>query len=229
MYRLLILEDMEGTLKQLRAHIMKEIPNSVIDVASTVADSHTLLKTAADKSSPYDAAILDFWVPVELGDDPQADDSICRDVTLAMPETLVIHITAYPEKPEVDKHMEDFHGSLRGIRGCVIDKARTGWVSEVLKTLKEFLYGTAIRERMEAIFGTGTEARHRPDSPRVRSSRGPGGGIHELHSLFRDISTHWKDLDESLQSEIQATFHVNPDSDPVYVGFIGDVSKLGGE
>jgi CheY-like chemotaxis protein len=218
MFRILIIEDIEGTLNQLQELLSEVFPGAQIDTAPAVKEAHELIKEGWDEAQPYQAIILDFKLPAEVGENPEVDESVCKVIKNLTPPPLVAHITAYPQDKLVADHINAFHTKQISPSALALSKLDKDWANQLLESLRAHLYGKRIEEKMEAMFGKEDVAVFHA---RTRAGReepvGERSRTHELANLCREISAHWGDIDERLRLRIQRKFLIDDDARPVRV------------
>jgi CheY-like chemotaxis protein len=218
MSRLLLVEDVEGTLDQLYKLLTEVFADFAhIDPARSVAEGLQLIERAARERLPYDVAILDFKLPRESGHHPEIDESLCRAIQEQMRHTLVIHITAFPQDPLVLSHLERWHNAPTEPRASCVSKLNGGWARELIETLQSYLYGSRIQEQLEELLGVGASGAALPARATTRT-RGDRSLTHSLARLCRDISAYWPYLDAFLKKRINTYFVVDADQHPIRVG-----------
>lgn len=231
MFRLLIVEDVKGTLKQLALFISEALkepdgkPCVVIHTAEAVEDAEQLILGAAEKNQPYHAAILDFKLPRRVGLNPELpdiDQSLCLLIRQKMRSTLIAHITAYMGDEVVREHLRLVHQEQINPKALVFSKADSEYALKLVERLRAFLYGMRIEEQIALVFGEmqelgfatkgGTErSRSRARAKRSRS-RAQRSLTHDIAALRRDITAHWHYLDEQLQDRIRIFFWTDNES-----------------
>ncbi len=216
MFRILIVEDIRRTIDELSALLGEAFHDSQIDKAETVNGAKAMIETAFSARRNYDAVILDFKLPLEKGENPEDDESICRLLRQRMPAALVAHITAHPSDDAVKKHMRSVHAEQVGYTAIDHSKLNVDWPSTLLRRLKEFLYGTRIEKQMNALFGFGAT---RAIAGRSRV-RGNGGVTHELAALTYDIVRFWPELNDKTQKRVHEVFEVEVEGGSVKVGLL---------
>jgi DNA-binding LytR/AlgR family response regulator len=218
MFHILIVEDIEPILEELRLCFAREFPDSTIDCARTVNEGLRLIDSAREKGWPYHAAVLDFMLPKDVGEEEEVAESLCCEIRDMQHDTLVIHITSYIHRAGIAKHPRRLHQERSDPRALMIDKSEISWVAELLKNLKSYLYGNHIEARMDQLFRPSKDAHSISGFfPARRSSPDKGSLTIELAILCCEIASHWKDLDHKLQNRIKATFDVDTAKDPVRI------------
>lgn len=205
MFRILVVEDNRGTLEQLHELLSEEFPTGSIEIAEDVESGIKRFREAA-QTGGFDAVVLDFKLPVTTGENPEVDSTICHEIVRILPDTLVIHITAYPDDAAIEKHLKEAHLKLREIGPKVVflSKLELDWSLQLVKRLRSFLYGRRIEQQFDQLFSFAppgeTTSRFRP--------RYSGGVTHPVAALSRDIIAHWDELDESLRLKLQRYMNV---------------------
>jgi CheY-like chemotaxis protein len=211
MFRILIVEDVLHTLEELCSVLQEEFPTALVEMASTVEEGSKKIAIAASSNQPFDFAILDFNLPARKGENPEINESLCREIKSKMPETLVMHITAFHEDPAVIKHIALHHARPNTPRAEIINKTdntgKTGsWVDKLLSEIKTNL----IDRQLVNLFG------RQADMNDFRADKKHGGSLtHKLATLGRDITAYWHDLDDPIKTKIQEYFDVSANTAPV--------------
>lgn len=210
MFRVLIVEDDEKTSEQLARAVKEQIDDVKPDVAMNVPEAQKLIDEAYREKQPYHAVILDLMLPAESGAGATLNQTLCESVSRKMPSTLVAHITAHADDPDVKRHLEVVHDRQVDRSFRLVKEA--DYADELIQKLKPFLYGLRIEERMNKLFGIGGGASLyslRPrEALRPRASRRERSMTHELAALTRDISAYWSDLDPGMKLRIKELFNV---------------------
>lgn len=221
MFRLLIIEDMKGTLTQLELLLAETFVESLIDKAETVRQARALIEQAYQAQRPYHAVILDFMLPRDIGENPEADESVCELLRQKMSQALIAHITSYPEDTKVQEHLRRAHVEEFGHMAFAHSKVRARWAIELIQKLKAYLHGKRILGRTRLLFSKAGVSSNTDFAWSHRSHiRAAGGATHEIADLSRDIAAHWRDLDEQAQDEIKQVFRVDEAEDIVRVGLL---------
>lgn len=203
MFRILLVEDILNTLEQLRELLQEVFPNLLIETASTVAEGQNKIKS----SQTFDIAILDFKLPVEKGLTPEIDKSLCQEIKSRMPQTLVIHITAFHEDDAVNKHIARYHAGKNDPSAELIQKG-DDWPEKLISKIKAYL----IEQQLYNLFEKQAEA-----AGARKVSRGSGSFTHMLAALSRDIVAYWSDLDDPTKAKIREYFETAEDKQQVRV------------
>lgn len=207
MFRVLLVEDILNTLEELHALLQEVFPNALIETASTVEEGQDKIRTAAAGNQSFDIAILDFKLPAHKGLNPEIDESLCKEIKFRMPETLVIHITAFHEDPAVAKHIARHHTGINAPRAELIQK-NAHWPEKLLGEIKAYLIG----RQLDSLFGRQTDA-----AEARKTISGSGSLTHSLAALSRDIAAYWRDLDDATKARIQEYFETTEDKQQVRV------------
>ena len=124
-----------------------------------------------------------------------------------MPETLVIHITAFHEDPAVTKHITKHHTGINAPRVELIQK-NAYWPEKLLSEIKAYLIG----RQLDSLFERQTEA-----TEARKATRSSGSLTHALAALSRDIAAYWYDLDDATKDRIREYFETTEDKSQVRV------------
>ena len=214
MFRILIIEDIENTLREIKEAILlafakEEVPAPRIDTATSVAEGEQFIREAYDQKKQYHAVILDFYLPEEEGYDAmKMNESLCLLLRDLMPNTLVAHITAYPDYGPVKDHLREVHHEQIDPRAFALSKLKNDYGDDLIRKLKAFLFGMRIEEQIESIFGQDAELSFSARG-RMRNRPKTGGSLtHSIAALSRDIESYWYALDHQLQERIRRIFRV---------------------
>jgi hypothetical protein len=227
MFRILIVEDIQGTLKEWVSTITEAFtePNGDVSVSIHTAASVSEAKQAIEahyKKRPYHAVILDANLPPEPGHPPRIDESLCELVRTVMKSTLVVHITMFEDDPIVKEHLRLFHKEQVDPRSFALSKSAQASI-QLVKRLRGFLYSMRVEEQMNSIFGQQKElsfaARGRSRAVPQRSHIERDSTL-DIAALRRDIVAHWSDLDDLLKERIQRVFRVDHESVPVRISLV---------
>lgn len=227
MFNILIADDDEPTRQQLEKYLADILPGVAIETAGAVDPAIQCVEMAYSRGAPFDAAILDFKLPIDQGGNPEPDHTICDRIHELMPETFVVHITAFGDDPEVLKHILESHRSRYDPWGDYVPKNKSDYAQRLGTILKNWLYGKPIEDAMDMLFGRVAERAAFPSAP--MDMRRGGSLTHELAALTRNIESHWNDLDDRLKKRIAQVFHVNEDVTPIRVSVLRDVRSSRGE
>ena len=230
MFRILIVEDIRDTLKQLNLFISEALKepdgeqNFVIHTAEAVDDARRLILEAKGRGQPYHAVVLDFKLPKQMGHNPElpdTDESLCLLIRQQSRDTLVAHITAYRADEVVSRHVRLVHEEQLDPWALVFSKADSDYALKLVERLRAFLYGRRIEKQITYVFGEPQEARELAFAARGRDEPVRAQGVrsltHDIAALRRDIVTHWHYLDERIQELVRQYFRVDAESHPVRV------------
>jgi CheY-like chemotaxis protein len=207
MFRILIVEDMLNALEELQGALQEVFPNALVETAATVAEGQDKIRAAAANNQSFNIAILDFKLPTDKGLNPEIDESLCQEIKSRMPETLVIHITAFHEDPAVTNHIARHHTGKNAPRAELIQK-NAYWSEKLLSEIKTYLIG----QQLDSLFERQTDA-----AEARQAIRGSGSLTHSLAALSRDITAYWYDLDDATKARIQEYFETTEDKQQVRV------------
>lgn len=211
MFRFLIVDDAPHALEQLEALVAESFPECHVDTAAAVDSALECIESVAARKQCYDAAVLDFKLPQTAGGFPEITESICVKIRDTMSNTLVAHISAYPDDPRVHQHYSSVGVNPNDPRVPLISKLDLDWPNQLLVRMKSYLFGTRIEAHLDSLFGRSEPAARGPMGRRIGGGRARRGGCltHELAALSRDIEGHWDDIDDLLKQRIQQIFYVN--------------------
>jgi len=205
MFRILIVEDIRPTLDQLEKLLQEMIPATEVDGAETVDEARQMLVFRDREGETYDAAIVDFKLPMAPGENPEFDTTICDMVSERMPDALIVHITAYEDQKIVADHIRERHVRRPNLSMC-LTKMEVGWPDQLVGRLRSFLYSRAIRQELDDLFGT---------SDWANGQRGPAAGkarrkptAHDLPDMMVRIAQCWDVLETPLQDDVKRVFNV---------------------
>jgi len=223
MFRILIVEDIIGVLRQLAEFLSEALSESEterpkVDTAETVREAKNLIETAYFNRRPYHAVLLDFNLPMDRGHHPEIDESLCLAVRDLMPTALVVHISAFIKDEQIERHMEKLHIETID-RSFTLSKLNVNYPLQLVGKLKAFLYGARIEGQIDSLFGwaSGSEAEGRKAESSLRDRRVT---THQLAALSRDIVSHWKDLDGPVRERVQKLFDVDGSADPIRISLL---------
>jgi response regulator RpfG family c-di-GMP phosphodiesterase len=209
MFHILLVEDILNTLEMLRELLKEEFPNALIETAQTVYEGRDKIRSAILKNRPFSIAILDFKVPEDQGHNPEVDEKLCKEISSRMPETLVIHITAFDDDPVVIKHIARYHTGVNAPRVGRLIQKNADWSKKLLGEIKSYL----VERQMNELFGPKAMVPAR----NLESGQIGGGLTQPLAALIRDIVTYWDALDDETKERVRGRFSVNDEQMPVRV------------
>ena len=209
--RILIVEDAEETLNQLRQFVQESIPGLDIVVAKTIDEALCQLASAKHMGIRFDVAVIDFMLPAAKGEQPEMDTRIRQELRTSMQDGLLVHITAYVHDTNVKEHMlKNDLGSATGPRSVLISKNHADWGNHVVTQIKRFLYGRRIRSQFYQLFGDRFDRTSSFDMKRYTTRPASRRSVtHELAKLKQAIMEHWDCLDDELQHQITEVFEVD--------------------
>ena len=220
MFRFLVVEDIEDTLKEIKALLSEEFDDSSIDTAGSVAEGSQYLAISFKEGRSYDATLLDFKLPSSLGENPEIDYSLCEEVRKNHRHTLVIHMTSYDQDPAILNHLAESHSEPTSPWPVLVSK-KGNWPSVLRKRLRTFLFTREIAMQMDEVFGYPPAADGFGRTVALRRPTARESGVtHRLAVLTQNIEKYWPDLSETLKERIRATFVVNTAGDEVRVSLL---------
>jgi len=223
MYRFLIVDDQEDTLKQLALLLGEEFEGAVVDTAGTVAEGQRLLAVSVESRTPYHAVLLDFMLPQDKGLHPEMDQSLCEAFRRQSPRTLIIHITAHGEDTAVLAHLAASHSEPAGPWPLWVSTSDEtyNYAEELLRKLKASLFSMEIASQLDELFNYPPQFEEAGRAVGLRRPVAREGGVtHRLAVLMQKIEQYWPDLSESLRARIRTIFVVEATGDEVRVGLL---------
>ena len=218
--KILVVEDNHQINEDLTLQIEKKITGVVVDQAFTINEANDKIDRMKRNKESYFAAILDFKLPKDKGYDPDFDFTICKVLRHRMKQTIIIHITAFPEDPAILSHINEKHTSPRKAPGKMLPKKNQGWRNKLIRELKVHYYGVPIQKKMNLLFPeTNPENEH--DAVSYRVSNGLTSCMtYQISELIGEITENWKHLDSYFKGEIRCHFQVDETNDPVRVSLL---------
>src|SRR5437870_5149605 len=106
--RILVVEDKLPTANAVRLEFQTHFPGAEIELARTVEAALLKLDESCSTGNLYAAAVLDFRLPARtIGDVPENDFSISRQFNALSRETILVHMTAFPDDPEIKRFLRN--------------------------------------------------------------------------------------------------------------------------
>jgi len=223
MYNFLIVEDNPSTLDSLKRRLTKEFPGSRIDAGETINGGLKLIDETCISRRFYNAIILDFRLPKDIGLKDEVDESLCLMASQKMPETVVAHITAYPDDPDINKHLQEHHMAFKNASGIIIHKKGSEWPGKLIFKLNAYFYGNPIKEQMNNLFGNVSRSSMPTDyrsRTKYTSDISRGSITTELNMLTMDIIEYWQYLDDKLKNRIKMHFTIDDSKTPLDINLI---------
>lgn len=218
MFSILIVEDVDNTLEELSVLLKETFPGSLIETATNVKDGSGKIGLAVDNNKAFDVAILDFKLPASRGENPEIDESLCKEIKDKIPETLVIHITAYLKDEKVTKHVAEFHAGKNAPRVELVEKT-VYWPEKLLAEMRSYLYSSHVNSKLTSLF----DGKPFSQDAKARKLEGTRGSrTHELAALSREIRAYWDDLDVATKSRVRRFFTVIEEEGQVHVSLLVD-------
>jgi len=208
-FKFLIVEDELSTLKQLEGLIREDFPESMIDIAATAVDGREFLRCASSEGRPYDALILDFRLPQEMGDEAKVDTSLSREARRSGHPMLVAQITSYANDQVIEEHLQKTQIEQPNPNCFLVDKRMHDWSVRLVGKLRTFLYGRHILREVDELFGDGAGFRAWGRGRNPSSGGLPGGMTHRLATLCRIAEAHWNDLEVDVKQRIRDILEVD--------------------
>ena len=198
MFRFLVVEDVRLTRTHLEELLKETFPGSHVDSAETVAQGRAFIQAA---TRSYNAAILDFQLPKDIGSSLEIDTTLCVQVRTRMRDVLVVHITGYMEDRIVADHIIKAHNDPEDIR-FMVSKSDPKWGSTLLNELERYLYSKRINAALDDLFGP------EPIPSRLeRRLKKEGHITHQLALLKLNLEELWqKPLDDRVRDRVRRHF-----------------------
>jgi hypothetical protein len=190
----------------LRADLVDEIRDRVpfvrIDEGDRIEDGLALIKYAAVRQKPYDAAILDFKLHSDhLDRDQVVDEQLCNEIRRTMHDCLVIHVTGHASDQPVVIHEERCHSGIRGPRSWKIAK-EGDYVHETARIIQNWVSAKPVHDMLDRLFTT----------PKAYIGMGmhahtvAASASQMLIQLEQWTSAHWDNLDLPTQTRLLCHF-----------------------
>jgi hypothetical protein len=202
--RCLVVEDEVPTAQRLQYELEQAFPGIHVELVHTVKGALRKLDESVDSGTHYDVAIVDFKLPMEhIGENPVIDFSVARQFGMFSPDTILVHITAFADDPEILRYHERI-SQLEEAGHLFIAKEGRDWYAPLRERLVRSLHVRRIRRRYLGLFG------RRADSypPRSAGAAGPADRCDRERSLavaelYADASQHWEYLNEQLRNQLR--------------------------
>ena len=131
---ILIVEDEHAVSLQLTKLLSESFPKLRVDAVTSEVEAFILLDQAASKREAYDVVLLDFKLPHRHGELPETNQAVFNALRNQMPDTMVIHTTAYPDDPEVTRRiLEESKRSPFEPRSVFLSKADHSWANDLTR------------------------------------------------------------------------------------------------
>ncbi len=211
LFWILVVEDVSDTLEQLVSLIQESIGEVGIDKAVAVDAAIKMIRQRRKEAVRYDLAILDFKLPAGQGDDPEVDETVCRE--LRRDRVPIIHITGFPNDPIIQAHMNTVHQrpDLAGANVSLLPKDR-GWARRIVDLVRPYhrdQVSRAVAGELEAVFGHLAMGSTPVEGVCCRRrSSGRKCGTHAMIRLRAQIEHNWPYLDEATRETIRRIFPV---------------------
>jgi len=218
--KILVVEDKPQINEDLARQIEKNIKEVVVHQAFTINEANDKIDRMIRNKERYFAAILDFKLPKDTGYEPDFDFSICKELRHRMKQTIIIHITAFPEDPKILSHINEKHTSPRESVGKMLPKKKQGWRSSLINELKAHFYGLPIQRKLRRLFPE-KNLDNKQDRLYYRISGGLSSCMtYQISELIGEITENWKHLDSYFKAEIRCYFQVDETNDRIRVSLL---------
>jgi hypothetical protein len=201
-FRVLLVED-EPELNEELGIALRSIPYVHVDQCRDVTTARTMIEAAY-----YDAAVLDFRLPLVAGGDDPVDESLCLSLR---GRTAVVHITAHRGDEAVERHIKRVHPPDEF--PLIISKG-FGFTDDLVQKVRQLLPARRIKSKLAMLDPQAGESGY------ARRFR-PDGSIPSVTSLLTDVCADiaelWKDLHPVFQAELRESFDILDDRTPIEV------------
>lgn len=204
MKKILVVEDDPKTLDQLVSLLEDMFHDADVDAVDNVTTGHALID-ATDERCPYDAAILDFKVPLHSGGNACVNDQLCLLIQSKCAPTIVAHITSNLEDPVIEEHMLRCHQMRSGPRGFSISKSIADYPEQLVLKLRQTFLDI---EMGQLLADMGRDAASDPLYQRVGSVRGQGV-TYRFMRWAEQVVTHWDSFDTIFKDRVRLHFIVS--------------------
>ena len=218
--RILIVENEPGTVAALEHDLRMVVPGADITSVGTVVEGQEQLHHARRCLRPFDVALLDFKLPHDRSSGDEVADFWLGQ--LGDEETLIVHMTAYPDDPDFQRLKLPPDSAAKANRLFVAKDVEKDWTNEIAKACVRHVHSARIRREFERLFGAGdSPPRPRRYTGRPRSGRSDLTRSSEIAALCDVAGAHWDELAEPLQKQLAAALgHVKDKEGHHYVGVI---------
>lgn len=231
-FLLLLLEDDPDVSAFLVDYLDPAMPHAVIETAETVDDALRLIAAKQREGLVYDLGLLDFKVPFAKGLQPEVDIAVCKRLNRLRVE--IVHFTAYPDDPEIVRHMAEIHPRARlgNAPVTLIRKTTTkDWAEQIRKLVVPFSrqrVNEKIEEKLLSFSGPRGHDLNERDETTHRDQRSTAQalcGTQAMTQLHRDILDNWDLLENELRAKIKQRFAVvEMDREPRELSLFGPES-----
>jgi hypothetical protein len=134
----LIVEDEPATARELSRLPRDRFPDSIIDPGPTQAAAVAAIDRRSAAGEACDLALIDIQATVLRGEARRPNANVYRKVRATMPDSLVIHTTAYPDDPEVTRYiLNETMRSPLGPRSVLLPLVDASWPQEILQVVDQ--------------------------------------------------------------------------------------------
>lgn len=218
--RVLIVEDSAPVLEQLKNCLEETFPDSHIETADNASDCRKVIREFCSRGIAFDVVILDAKVPTSPGENPEVDAQLCREIGQSLPQSLIVHFTAFAQDSSVQQRFNEHLKRLDKGRHVLVEKTQTPeYVDKLIHVITQHIYETAIQRRLQILFGPASRPLGIGENP-MASSVAVVHVTQELSALQRDIAHSWKHLSDLTRSWIESVFYVTETDHGVTVGLL---------
>ena len=202
MSRILVMEDHDDLRADLIRRIRQELPFVRIEAHDRIEVGVGLIRAAAHRNMPFDAAVLDFKLNSDDAlRDQKIDEVLCHEIRRLMHQCMVLHVTGHAGDRSVIAHVERCHSGVREPRSRVIPK-ENDYVGRAVREVALWVCTKPVHEILDCLFC----------SPRfhagvgVRAHLSSISASHLLARLEHWVTRYWTALDPSTQSRVLRHF-----------------------
>ena len=222
---ILIAEDIKSTLELLCYELENNFAEVSICPVQTVVGTLEHLDRSVNFGPKFDVAIIDFKLPYQnIGDTAETSTEISSRFQLESPETVLVHITAFKDDPQVKRFIER---NAKYVEAGRLFISKDGdWVKQLRDELARCLHTRRIRGKLMDLFGTNTDTYERERSLRSahnwRSDRARSLAIADL---CEDAQEHWEQVPDSLRVDLKQVLGYRQDEQGMHCVGVFDADE----
>jgi CheY-like chemotaxis protein len=215
---ILIVEDSRETREGLRAVLQDVYKNWIVDVAGSVEEAKTKIKTSILERIPYDLVIQDYQLPLRTGGNPEGSLDLTDYLVGELPNALIIQITAFPDSPQLkDKVIQPMLANPDRRLMFVEKDMRSSWVKRLSQIAGDRLLGDPITKLLDELFPIDSSPAHAQSSARFAWSPESTSLTQSLASLRNLIVESWDHLSPERKASIKERLKIDDGVKPVKV------------
>jgi hypothetical protein len=205
MIAVLVIEDVETTRTQLVELIRESVTGVDVYSARDCVEVNLRIKELRDNVEKV-VAIVDVMIPAAPGGAPEYADGAVSALIKMRPMPSLLFVSAYETEDKVETWRANLTSEDYQPRSYFISKSAVDWGDQVVKRIKERIYGPEIEGLMNEVYGPSTTPQ--PQLAKVGRTR-VFGLTHRLEILTARIREHYADLHTGLQERIRQHFDVD--------------------